>query len=75
MKTRAAHEAGPNRKCSRNLKRFKQRFDIYLEASGASEKSAKQKTCILLHVEGVKRCKTIITSSMLNLNMLLTMVK
>ena len=27
-------------------------FDIYLVASGASEKSAKQKACILLHVVG-----------------------
>lgn len=37
---------------SENWKRFKQRFELYLEASGASEKSDKQKACLFLHVIG-----------------------
>ena len=35
-----------------NWKKFKQRFDLYLEASGAAEKQDKTKTCILLYVIG-----------------------
>ena len=35
-----------------NWKKFKQRFDVYMTASGAGEKEDKQKACILLHVIG-----------------------
>ncbi len=35
-----------------NWKKFKQRFQIYLEASGASEKEDKTKACLFLHVIG-----------------------
>uniref|UniRef100_A0A8C4RHI8 Gypsy retrotransposon integrase-like protein 1 n=1 Tax=Erpetoichthys calabaricus TaxID=27687 RepID=A0A8C4RHI8_ERPCA len=35
-----------------NWKRFKQRFEVYLAAIGADEKSDKMKTCILLHIIG-----------------------
>lgn len=35
-----------------NWKKFKQRFDVYMTATGASEKGDKQKACIFLHVVG-----------------------
>ena len=35
-----------------NWKRFKQRFDLYLEATGASEKEDKTQACLFLHVIG-----------------------
>ena len=37
---------------SENWKKFKQRFNLYLSASGADEKEDKQKSCLLLHVIG-----------------------
>lgn len=37
---------------SLNWKRFKQKFELYLEATGAAEKSDKTQTSILLHVIG-----------------------
>lgn len=35
-----------------NWKKFKQRFDVYMNATGASEKDDKQKACIFLPVVG-----------------------
>ena len=35
-----------------NWKKFKQRFNLYLEASGIMEKDDKQKACLFLHVIG-----------------------
>lgn len=35
-----------------NWKKFKQRFDVYMTATGAAEKGDKQKACIFLHVVG-----------------------
>ncbi|UYV72008.1 hypothetical protein LAZ67_9001538 [Cordylochernes scorpioides] len=37
---------------SENWKRFKQRFEIYLEASGLNEKKDKTKTAIFLNMAG-----------------------
>ena len=37
---------------SENWKKFKQRFDVYMSASGADGKGVKQKACIFLHVVG-----------------------
>ena len=37
---------------SENWKKFKQRFQLYIDATGAAEKNNKQKMSLLLHVIG-----------------------
>ena len=37
---------------AKNWKKFKQRFELYMEASGAADKEDKMKACLLFHVIG-----------------------
>ena len=41
---------------AKNWKKFKQRFELYLEASGAADKEDKMKACLFLHVIGKDAC-------------------
>ena len=43
-----------NGNLAENWRRLKQRFELYLEASGASEKSEKSQAATLLHVAGAE---------------------